>query len=513
MISVEATFGVGEALVSGVVNADVYKVRDGEIFAKTIATPTLTDAEVTRLAKLGREIEAHFGRAQDIEWCLADGDFAIVQSRPITTLYPVPVAADSENHVYVSVGHQQMMTDAMKPLGISMWQLTAATTMHEAGGRLFVDVSRMLATRAGRAGNLAMLGRSDPLIGDALQTIVDRGDFIQLMPDPDPSHAPSKSAAAPLKTDPAIVAELIAHSRASNVKLEREIETKSGAALFDFMLADMRDLRRVLFDPRNLQAVMASVEATWWLNDRLEEWLGEKNAADMLAQSVANNVTSEMGLDLLHVADAIRPHPAVVDFLQHVDDDGFLDELPALDGGEEAREAIRGWLGKYGMRCVGEIDITRPRWSERPASLVPLILGNVRNFEPARASFDSRKGSRPHEEGSVVADAIAGAAERRSEGAGNEVDDRPAPHLCRLPRVSEILPRRTLLRIQARVIARGRAARGVERAARHRRRFLPDVSGFARRCSHQRGRLRRHPRARRCVRNIPEARAAAGADV
>ena len=70
-----------------------------------------------RLAQLGRRIEAHFGRPQDIEWCLADGDFQFVQSRPITTLFPIPVAGDDENHVYVSVGHQQMMTDAMKPLG------------------------------------------------------------------------------------------------------------------------------------------------------------------------------------------------------------------------------------------------------------------------------------------------------------------------------------------------------------------------------------------------------------
>jgi rifampicin phosphotransferase len=34
------------------------------------------------------------------------------------------------------------------------------------------------------------------------------------------------------------------------------------------------------------------------------------------------------------------------------------------------------------MRCVGEIDITRPRWSERPTTLVPVILDNIRNFEP-----------------------------------------------------------------------------------------------------------------------------------
>jgi pyruvate,water dikinase len=127
------------------------------------------------------------------------------------------------------------------------------------------------------------------------------------------------------------------------------------------------------------------MEATWWLNEQLQAWLGEKNAADTLTQSVPHNVTSEMGLALLNVADVIRPHPDVVAFLHHVDDDGFLDELPRLTGGQGARDAIRSWLDEYGMRCVGEIDITRPRWSERPTTLVPLILGNIRNFEPGAA--------------------------------------------------------------------------------------------------------------------------------
>jgi rifampicin phosphotransferase len=128
--------------------------------------------------------------------------------------------------------------------------------------------------------------------------------------------------------------------------------------------------------------IMAAMEATWWLNEQLQAWLGEKNAADTLTQSVPRNVTSEMGLALLDVADVIRPHPDVVAFLQHVDDEDFLDELAGLAGGREARDAIRGYLDKYGMRCVGEIDITRPRWSERPTTLVPMILGNIKNFEP-----------------------------------------------------------------------------------------------------------------------------------
>jgi rifampicin phosphotransferase len=95
----------------------------------------LTDAQVVALVRLGRRIEAHCGHPQDIEWSLVGEDFHIVQSRPITTLFPVPVAGDGENHVYVSVGHQQMMTDSMKPLGLSVWQMTTPRPMAEAGGR------------------------------------------------------------------------------------------------------------------------------------------------------------------------------------------------------------------------------------------------------------------------------------------------------------------------------------------------------------------------------------------
>lgn len=409
--SVEASFGLGEALVSGRVNADVYKVRDGEVVARSVAAkqlaihasraggteqqaipperqerPALTDAQVVRLVQLGRRLEAHFGRPQDIEWCLVDDDFHIVQSRPITTLFPIPAAGDRKNHVYVSVGHQQMMTDAMKPLGLSLFQLTALRPMYEAGGRLFVDVTQALASPTSRAGLLEVAGRSDPLIGDALQTILERGDFIPSLPDEDPGGAPAGGAPAPIETDPAIVAELIGRSQASIAALKRDIRTNSGSALLDFILADIQELKRILFDPQSHQVVMAAMEATWWLNEQLQAWLGEKNAADTLAQSVPHNVTSKMGLALLDLADVIRPHPDVVAFLEHVEDEGenggFLDELPKLEGGREAQDAIRGYLDKYGMRCVGEIDITKPRWSERPTALVPMILSNIKNFEP-----------------------------------------------------------------------------------------------------------------------------------
>jgi phosphoenolpyruvate synthase/pyruvate phosphate dikinase len=405
--SVEASFGLGEALVSGRVKADVYKVRDSEVISRAVATkqvatcalpaggtqeqaidpaqqgqPALTDAQVVALVELGRRIEGHFGRPQDIEWCLVDDGFQIVQSRPITTLFPIPEAGDRDNHVYVSVGHQQMMTDAMKPLGISVWQLTAFRPMHEAGGRLFVDVTRDLASPVSRDRVMGALGRSDPLIGDALQAVLERGDFIPSFPVDGSAVPVAGEKPAPIETDPAIVTALTASNQDSIAALKRDIREKSGSELFDFILVDIQELKRILFDPRSHQVFMEAIEATRWLNEQLEEWLGEKNGADVLTQSVPHNVTSEMGLALLDVADVIRPYPEVVAFLQDVEGEGFLDELGTLAGGREAAETIRAFLDKYGMRCVGEIDITRPRWSERPSALLPVVLSNIRNFEP-----------------------------------------------------------------------------------------------------------------------------------
>ncbi|MEC3609338.1 phosphoenolpyruvate synthase [Bacillus glycinifermentans] len=426
LLSIDAGFGLGEALVSGLVSADCYKVQEGEIVDKRIATKklaiygrkeggtetkqinpdqqktqTLTDGQILQLARIGRQIEAYFGQPQDIEWCLADDTFYIVQSRPITTLYPIPEADDQENHVYVSVGHQQMMTDPMKPLGLSFWLLTTPINMRIAGGRLFVDVTPMLASPASRE-TILKLGQSDPLIKDALMTVLERGDFIKKLPSDEKEMSPGKSTKgmppADYQTlidyDPTIVSDLIKRSQTSIEELKQNIQTKSGSDLFDFILEDIQQLKKSLSDPQSFGVIMTAMNASTWINENMNKWLGEKNAADTLSQSVPNNITSEMGLALLNVADVIRPYPEVIDYLQHVKDDNFLDELAKFDGGRETRDAIYDYLSKYGMRCPGEIDITKTRWSEKPITLVPLILGNIKNFEPNESHRKFEQGRR-----------------------------------------------------------------------------------------------------------------------
>jgi len=415
VLSIDASFGLGEALVSGLVNADIYKVQSGKVIDKKISTKklaiyavkdggtkeqeiepemqnkqALTDEQILRLERMGRKIEEHFGSPQDIEWCLADDTFYIVQSRPITTLFPIPEANDQENHIYLSVGHQQMMTDPLKPLGMSFFQLISFGPRFKAGGWLFVDVAQILASPDSREALLNNMGQHDPLTKDALMTIIERGDFIKSLPDDKKEQSPGKGnksiasvdSQVQIENDPAIVSDLIKKSQTSIEELKQNIQTKSGSDLFDFILEDIQELKRILFDPQSTAVFMAAINASSWINEKMNEWLGEKNAADTLSQSVPNNITSGMGLALLNVADAIRPYPAVIKYLQHVKDDNFLEKIVKFDGGQEVRDAILSYLNKYGMRCSGEIDITKTRWSEKPITLVPMILSNIKNFEP-----------------------------------------------------------------------------------------------------------------------------------
>ncbi|MCM3039692.1 phosphoenolpyruvate synthase [Paenibacillus motobuensis] len=418
VVTIDASFGLGEALVSGLVSADCYKVREEEIVEKRIAakklaiygrkeggteteqiapdlqmSQTITEQQILQLAHIGRQIEAYLGQPQDIEWCLANDTFYIVQSRPITTLYPIPETNDQENHVYLSVAHQQMMTDPIKPLGLSFYLLITPAPMRKAGGRLFVDVAPRLATPVGRE-NLLNTVESDPLIKGALMTIIKR-DFIKLLPKDQTAPIQGRSNTnmlAQFKNDPTIVSDLIKRSQTSIEELKQNIQAKSGADLFDFILEDIQQLKKILFDPQSTAVFMSAMEASSWINENMYKWLGEKNAADTVSQSVTNNITSEMGLALLDVADVIRPYPEVIDYLQHVKDDDFIDELVKFKGGRETREAIYDFLGKYGMRCTGEIDITRTRWSEKPITLVPMILGNIKNFEPNASSRKFEQG-------------------------------------------------------------------------------------------------------------------------
>ncbi|WP_028777402.1 phosphoenolpyruvate synthase [Shimazuella kribbensis] len=437
VLSIDASLGLGEALVSGLVNPDIYKVRDGSIMDKKISAKnlaiyaskdggtterkieseqqnvqTLTDEQILQLERMSRKIEAYFGCPQDIEWCLslghssdssdllskkdrtlaADGTFFIVQSRPITTLYPLPEVKDGKNHVYMSAGHMQMMTDAIKPLGMSFFQFVSGDiSTSTAGGRLYVDLTHDLASSFGRKIVLAFV-KNDPLLYNAILSLTKRNAFMKSLPKGKRIYSmrteglslASFVQAIKLyrKNDPSIIQQLISKSERSIRELEQRISNIAGEDLFPFILQDLKQQKADLVVPQSMGTLMAGMYVSNWINKKMEKWLGEKNVADTLSRSVANNVTSEMGLALLDVADVVRPYPAVMEYFHHANDETFFEDLAKLEGGDAVSHSIKAYLKKYGMRCPGEIDITKPRWNEQPTALIPMILSNIKIFAP-----------------------------------------------------------------------------------------------------------------------------------
>ncbi len=411
VLTINASYGLGETIVLGLIEPDSYTVIEGEIKNIKVGTKklamnlaidggtkeeeikeedrvklALTKEQIIELYRIGRRIEEHFGYPQDIEWCYKDSAFYIVQSRPITTLYPVPKSEDNDKHVYISVGHQQMMTDAMKPLGSSIFQLTSFGPRYLAGGRLFIDVTHMLKNESSQAMLLESMGQHDPLIKDALLTIIEQ-DYITIIPsigEADNKSTPIDPMESLLQVeyDKTIVSGLMLENEKSQAELKEKIEMKSGIDLIELIKEDIMELKRMLTDPISSNIYTQAIHATKWVNDRILEWLGEENVADILSQSVPNNITSQMGIDLMKLADEIRPFKEVIHYLQRTKDENFLDNLNKLPGGDKVYITFKKFLERYGMRCSGEIDITNPRWKEKPTSLIPMILNNVNNSLP-----------------------------------------------------------------------------------------------------------------------------------
>ncbi|MCL2826000.1 MAG: phosphoenolpyruvate synthase [Eggerthellaceae bacterium] len=421
--AIDASFGLGEALVSGLVTADNYKVRDGQVIAKAISAKerevrglegggtevvpidaarqqaqALSDAQILQLEKAGRMIEAHFGCPQDIEYAIVGEALSILQSRPITTLYPVPETSDGRGHVYLSFGHQQMMTDAMKPMGLSCFRYSGGgdgTLLVEAGGRLFMDLTHDLATAFGRSLAVPAMGAVDPLVKSALNELVKRKAFIKSL-----AHGKRFLSMGSGYFSWALISQFLKVYRSGNEEtvpalmreneatikgLEEKFAALEGEELFEAADLELKHLIDIIGAPRGMACVWTGTYAVSWVNKKVAKWLGEKGVGDTLAQSVPNNIVGEMGLDLLDVADAVRSHPAVVDFLKTVKPEGsqaFFDALGQLEGGHDAAAALQGYLAKYGVRCPGEIDVTRARWLEEPAALAPLVLSNIENFAP-----------------------------------------------------------------------------------------------------------------------------------
>lgn len=429
-LSIDASFGLGEALVSGLVNSDNYKVYDGRITDKEINSKNmgiyarqdggteeitikdnqknkqaLTDNQILELEKLGRKIETYFSYPQDVEWCILDGSIYIVQSRPITTLYPLPDIKNEEKRIFVSSGHMQMMTAPIKPLGMFFFKsVISDPPSQEIGGRLYLDVTNDLASPFGRmVAKILLKVIGDTLITNSVLKIVNNKKLIRILPKGKDKvfNLENNSGALSIminaykaykENNPDIISNLINEEEKSIEKMKNEIQNFSGDEVFEYIFQDHDNRRLKLMKPPNAGVLTAVLLSTNLFNKRIKKWLGEANAADTFIMSIPNSVTTDTGFSLIDVADVIRNYPEVIDYLNNPSDKTFFEDISKLDGGDLVCDSIKEYLTKYGMRCSGDIDITVPRWSEKPTDLIPMILNNIRNFKPNAAKLKFEQG-------------------------------------------------------------------------------------------------------------------------
>lgn len=460
LASIDASFGLGEALVSGVVSADLYRVdtRARRIVTRQIAAkpfairsvaeggttrvelsaeesrrPALTEAQALEIARLGGRIEAHFGQPQDVEWALADGTLYVTQSRPITSLYPLPEPRPDDDalHAYVSFSHFQVMTDALPPLALSMWRtlfpvghadgrLESSVTF-TAGGRLYTDVSPLLRHPLGRRIFPRAFMNADQLAAAALAELAGRPAF--------QARGSRLHPARLLRSAlPYLLRTLRALLRASPDGVTREVSTRidDHIAAVSARLASAPDLdaklERITYELRHIFDLiatwapsMAAGMLAMGLSHRLLKPVADPDDLSALGRGLEGNVTTEMDLAVGDLADAARSSAAVAAQLDRPDVPATarLAAVAELEGGRTFLQAWDAFLARYGSRGPSEFDLSRPRWSEDPSSLLAMIVGAMRHGEPGAHRARYRALVR---DGTLARDRLVAAARRGSWG-------------------------------------------------------------------------------------------------
>jgi len=435
-LSMDASFGLGEALVSGLVTPDAYRVDkrtmtiiERQVSEKEVAIypekdggtrqemldadkrkqSALTDDQILKLAKMGAQIESHYGSPQDIEWAIAEGRVYLLQARPITSLYPIDglISPDDSLHIYFSMGHQQNMTDAMAPLSISTMQNIiplgrnekgGSTVLIENAGRMFIDLTPILRHPILHKVALNGISMLDALAPRALQIAMQRPEFKR------PHNLTFSFSTlkvvlgfigqvmhALLKRDytgflPEINNRISAYVEETDSKLN---QTSIGREQVQIMVDAFQKAYRLLL---NWAApLIAGIASTRILPRLGRKWLTPEEL-DALTLGLPGNAVTEMNLALGDLADIARRSPELVELFDHLENDSqlWLEKAAKLENSSAFMDALDIFLGHYGARGLSEIDIMVPKWYEEPISLLKVIASYLQKEEGSHRTQEKK---------------------------------------------------------------------------------------------------------------------------
>ena len=438
---IDATLGLGEALVSGLVEPDQYVVEPnaGQIIRKTIGAKALSirstasggvtrqdeaaseqqalpDEQIIGLARLGQRVAAHFGSPQDIEWAVAGGSTYLVQSRPITSLYPIPELFNDDRplNVLFSFGSVQGMLDPITPLGQDVFRFLAAgfgriygmnltpysqAGLLSAGERLWINITNLLRYKLGRNIVRYVFTVIDPVFHEAAMRIMD-DPRLPPMAGPVKLRTRMYIARLILRAGSFMLGGLITPARMRS-RQERRIDAFVEEARQDAQTAPSLGERVARFEKllvetplRMLVSLVPTVavgQAVFQPLVRLSAKLPDgHNTALELTRGLPHNVTTEMDLALWDVSRAIHADPASLAAFHGVEPTQLAAQWLSGTLPPAAQSAVTSFIERYGMRGLAEIDLGRGRWKEDPTPLMQALQSYVDIPEEAspRAVFE-----------------------------------------------------------------------------------------------------------------------------
>ncbi|KUO51173.1 MAG: hypothetical protein APF76_16920 [Desulfitibacter sp. BRH_c19] len=447
---INASRGLGEAIVGGEVTPDQWTIKsatgsieevrisikefmtvkeDGGTCTKKVPEelqnkPVLNEEEIKALVEFGRKTEQYFGCPQDIEWTLNEGIIYLVQSRPITSLFPMPTSdTDSDNTLRIYLNFNligQGLTEPFTPMGQEIWRLifsgyTKIATGKEdvnypiwfkvIAGRIFIDMTDLMRKKKAWNKSANTLSTKDPVTSKALLQWLEKNEQEIL------KGNRIKFSAHLIKVVVSLVGDFVYGMLLPQKARKKVIEI--GNKHIDILRKQADSLIRIedklrfiekngkditLIGFKKMAYIGFGLRAIDKAESLLIKWNIDTAGIDRIKQSLPYNVTTEMGLELLEIAECSKGEN-LEQFIKHPD--------------------IERFMKKYGHRAVTEIDVGMDRWREDPSYVIDLI-------KSYREHGDSKDKIKKFSNGMVKADMaieefVASVRKRKGRGAANKI--------------------------------------------------------------------------------------------
>ncbi len=401
-VVINAAWGLGEAIVSGLVTPDHLivdkasgRIREKRIADKQVMTvrtasgaaeqpvpaaqrtaATLCDAQTAELVDLARRIESHAGRPMDVEWAVDNGRLYVLQARPITTLENMPDLMGMEWSREILI---ERYPDPITPFTWSVVNsslLSAfATTFRVFGVRLPEEVPffRLIYNRP-YINQTAFAGGFKSLPFQAPAASKQPVDDVPRHPSFNPGMLPVLGRVLKIV--------LTAHHRWERLlppflltveqESRRPWETMSFTELSEGLARQETRLKSLM--ENHAHATIAAEITLQMLRGMTRAWLGDQDGqlTVTLLSGLTGNKTVETNRALWRLAASTRGNGALKQGIAEASDGNWRERLDEIPGGVEFLAGFGAFLQSYGHRSP-RYELAHPCWREKPEQALGLL--------------------------------------------------------------------------------------------------------------------------------------------